>query len=241
MQRRQACALSRWWDGLADQNSLRAWMPEVFADMLRWGLGIIHVEGDITDKVIKLSRVIPDELRIDPADAMMGLRHCRRIYRVRFVAKSVLVAKYPEHKDAIWASSAATPGALAGFAGIAQVESPDEWAVVIEGYARGTKKDPGRFTIIIGSNVVVHDDQKFTRSIPYAFLPGYPTGTLGVAVRDRRADGSVCLARQPGALEASPTRSTVAATPSGWCRPGAKVGSRPRSRTRSAFKWSTRG
>lgn len=171
-QRRRGKLLSRYIDGLFYENGIFDLLPDVFRDMLTWGLGVVHTYEE--DGKICSERVIPDELRVDNADAIMG--RPRSIHRVKFVPKARLIAQYPDHRDEILASSGAYPGILAGGS---QLLGFEQFAVVTESHhlpSAPGKKD-GRHTVIVGANLVLSDDQKFDGDFPYAFLRGYPTGT----------------------------------------------------------------
>lgn len=94
---RQAKMLDKFIDGMFYENDAYELGSSIFKDACVFGDGIVHVFEH--HGRCKFERVIASELYVDQMESFYGFP--RQIHRVKNVDRAVLMALYPEHKDAI--------------------------------------------------------------------------------------------------------------------------------------------
>lgn len=166
--RRRAKMLSRYIDGVFWSAQFWNILPDVFRDMLTFADGVGVVKWFWQDGKIQCERTIPEEILVDPADAIHG--RPRSLYQRTFAAKARLAALNPAHADAIKAASGAHPG-LGWYQG---TNMPEQFAPVVEGWHLAEGDEPGRHVYCVGDTVI--RDEKWEGGYPFSFLRGYPLG-----------------------------------------------------------------
>ena len=154
-------------DGVFYNASMYVTAPQVVRDSALFPFGVVKVtadESDPEDPRVRIERRFPWEILVDSDEALYGAP--KRQYEVAFVEKAALAAEFPEHEDAIWASS------LDGFAdmadGMERVQESD-FTAVVEGWALPRGGKPGLWAQACGG--VLLDERPWRRkAFPHKFL-----------------------------------------------------------------------
>ena len=163
--KRAAQDLETWTEGTFYQTKFYDLLPVVFRDAGWAGTGIAHVFRE--HGRIRIERVIPGELWVDPTDAAFG--DPRSLYRVKRVDQWQLKDMFPEYRDQIdaagsvteYPSDARTPNSQ-------QVEVIEAWHLPSSPGAKD-----GRHVIAVDGQTLLYED--WTRdSYPFAFLQWSP-------------------------------------------------------------------
>jgi hypothetical protein len=107
------------------------------------GRGTLKVFADIDAGRIAVERVLPWEVYTDPRETRSGCRPMNRFQRT-FYDKDLLAAKFPEHRDLIWAAKDAdSMGSGIGKSAVSSVQVYEGWRLPF------SKEKPGRHVICI--------------------------------------------------------------------------------------------
>lgn len=105
-QQKKARRLEKFVAGIFYQTKFARIARVIFRDSEIFGKGIVKIVED-AKKRIRIERVFPDEIVVDPMETVYG--EPRQIYQIRVVSKDVLIGMFPGHKVEIEAS---TPSAF---------------------------------------------------------------------------------------------------------------------------------
>ena len=95
--RQAAKDLGAWIEGSFYEAGVYDTSPDFFRDAAIFGTGILHVFR--LDGKVRIERVFPSEIYVDPVDAMYG--NPRILYRTKMVEKHVLMAAFPKASEMI--------------------------------------------------------------------------------------------------------------------------------------------
>ncbi len=101
----KAKGLTQFLDGQFAQMDLYGTAAQVFRDGGIFGMGCLKFLLDTDVGTVKCERVRPDEIIVDDADAIYG--NPSQIHHRRYVSRSMLAKKFPNHKNAIMGASSA--------------------------------------------------------------------------------------------------------------------------------------
>jgi len=156
-QQRKAKRLNKFVEGIFYQTKMKRLGPAIFRDGIVWGDGILHVYS--RDRQVCFERVLPSELWVDEIEA----EACepRSMHRVKTVDRQMLVAAFPEARQAILnVTSTTTVGQTVSDL----VEVRESWHL-----PSGPKAKDGRHKITIAGAELL--DEKWERSgFPFAFF-----------------------------------------------------------------------
>ncbi len=158
---RQAKQLTKFMLGAFYMNKIHELHQQGFRDSQIMDLGILKHFHD--KKRIYSERCLAMELYVDPMDALYGKPKC--LYQVKYVARDVLKAHFPDHESAIDMAREQVERNSASM----QVE--EEFVCVIEAWRLPTKPgaDDGRHVICVDKHSLVDED--YTRSyFPFTFF-----------------------------------------------------------------------
>lgn len=158
--REKAKKLQKFVQGVFYENDIFVKHQQMFKDSTIFDIGVL--KHFTVGKKIVSERVLPTELYVDQADAMYG--QPSHMYHVKFVAKDVLAARYPDKRAAIMESA----GSVDDQRFFTTMDQAREFCVVIEGWRLGRKGSPGRH--VIATEKAILDDEKWKKDyFPFTF------------------------------------------------------------------------
>jgi len=163
--KRAAQDLETWTEGTFYQTKFYDLIPIVFRDAAWAGTGIAHVFRE--HGRIKIERVIPGELWVDPTDAAFG--DPRSLYRVKRMDQWQLKSMFPQYREQIDAAGAVTEyPSDARTPNSQQVEVIEAWHL-----PSAPKAKDGRHVIAIDGQTLLYEDWN-RPTFPFAFLQWSP-------------------------------------------------------------------
>lgn len=156
---RRGQKLTRYLDGSFSSDQVYRKAPECLRDAGVFGTGVLKVIADPASGKIRTERVLITEILVDEPEAAHGSP--RSMYQVRKVAKSTLMAQFPDQATAI---SALTPESTHP-----NRQTTEDLIKVYEGWHLGSAAEEGRHIIATDGPCLV--DEKWEHpTFPFAFL-----------------------------------------------------------------------
>lgn len=166
-EQQQAKRLEKFIEGIFGRNKLYRLAPLCFrdAEILKTGILKVYSEAEGDTGRIRMERVYPWEIYIDPVEAYYG--DPRSIFQMKWIDRRALAAAYPDHEDAIMESTSAMP--LHGGGDPGRDAFADQLCV-IEGWRRESRDDAGD-----GKHVICLEDVELVNEVwvgdaPFAFV-----------------------------------------------------------------------
>lgn len=175
-QQKRAINLNKFMSGSFYKTGFYATAPMCLRDSFIFGDGYAKVYTDPVSKEIKVERVFPDEIRVDPNDGYYGKP--QSLYQQKFVAKDLLMEQWPEYADKI--QNAQTIQTWRGRESV-------QCVLVVEAWHLPSKEgaSDGKHVIAIESCTLFEEVYKRTR-FPIAILryTEQPLGFYGMGVAE---------------------------------------------------------
>lgn len=139
---------------------------DVLLDALIWGRGAVAVIADTYAKRIRLERVYPFDLLVDPRESRAGT--VNNLFRVASWDRDLLAARYPEKESAI---ASAREDELAYVAGAAKRGRNDvsDQCMVVEAWRLPFGDKPGRHVVAV-DNALLEDEEWTDHDFPIAIM-----------------------------------------------------------------------
>lgn len=159
-QQRRAKKLDKFVEGVFYENDAYALGTMTFRDGAINGDGVTHVFAK--DGRVKFERVMPEELKVDMAEAFYG--DPRQMHRVKSVDRQILLELFPDKKGDILLANNAT----AALSGAAQIVA--DQVVVCESWhlPSGEKSKDGLHTISIPGRSILFKEEYKKSFFPFA-------------------------------------------------------------------------
>jgi hypothetical protein len=156
---RRAKKLTKYLDGVMAADHLYRKGPECLRDAGVFGTGVLKVIPDPVAGCIRTERVVINEILVDEPEAMHGSP--RSMYQIRRVAKSALMAQFPERAKEIAALTpdGSHPNRL----------MTEELVRLYEGWHLGSDAEKGRHILATEAFSLVDEEWKHP-VFPFAFL-----------------------------------------------------------------------
>ena len=161
----KATALTNFVRGVFYENDQKRLWVQLELDACKFGTACVKIAEELGRNRIKIERVLPSEVLVNPDDARNGDPQC--IYQVYKMARL--------HAQEVWpdfAQQLSTGGADFGVnsRGKALFALPDDWVVVVEAWRRRITDDqPGHHSIVCG-NTTMLDEEWDRYTLPIKFL-----------------------------------------------------------------------
>lgn len=156
--RQQAKLLQKFADGAFHQSDAYELGAQMFRDGMMFGTGVLHPYGAAGR--MKVERVFPWEMFVDPADALYGTPRC--LYRVKYIDYDLARDKYGY--DPSESANDSYDDYHKGFARIVE-----GWSLPVPEYGGGTTPKPGRHVLVIGDRVLC-DELWELDTFPFVFF-----------------------------------------------------------------------
>jgi len=157
-QQKKAQSLTQYIEGVFYKESAYDKAKLVFKDAAVFGTGALKVLIDEETQEIKLERVFTDDLRIDYADGIY--KQPKQMHQIFYVARSVLLAEYPEQASRILSAHTASDF---------DTNSVIDVIKVVESWHLPTKGKHGVHMISIDSCTLFYEDYK-KDYFPFVFM-----------------------------------------------------------------------
>jgi hypothetical protein len=161
---------SRFVDGIFHETNTYRLTRQACQDALTYGDGLIKVSASLDGKSIVHDVVLPDEILIDPWDALYFGKWPRSLIHRTFVSRTELLSIFGDD-EAIRFAIETAPGSYQGpmWAGGATGNQHNAMVAVLEGWklpdADGT---PGRHVLCISDRVALIDEKYKRKRFPFA-------------------------------------------------------------------------
>ncbi len=153
----QARQLNKFMNGLFYQTDFHAVAAQCKRDEFIFGTGCAHIYEDRLTNEVKVERVFPTEILVDPNDSLYGKP--KTMYRVRFLPRDYLRSLFPEHTTAINQAKGDTFNRGRNFM---------EVVMVYDAYHLGTHDKPGRHVFGI-ETCSFSDEEYLDEDFPFVF------------------------------------------------------------------------
>lgn len=163
----KAQSLEKFVQGVFYENEIYRLAIQLAYDTCKYGTGVAKIADERPRKThIKIERVYPWEILVNPEDARDGNPQC--MYQVKRVDRTILQEVWPEFAQELQYEGSDF-GINTGNSAIFSANQND-FVVVIEAWRLGQTEDsPGRHTICCGKVILL--DEEYTRDrFPFEFL-----------------------------------------------------------------------
>lgn len=162
----KASNLEKFIKGVFNENDIYRTANLVNYDVVRMGTGIVKISDERPKKThIRIERVSPTEVLVDPDDAIYGDPQC--IYQVKRVDKLVLQELYPKLAREL-DSGAGDLAVLAN--GSTHLATGGDYVLVVEAWRRKTAEDMPGLHVICSGSVTLFEEEWDRDSFPFEFL-----------------------------------------------------------------------
>jgi len=182
--KRKAQEFRRWLHGKLMESKYDRLRPRIILDALVRGDGVVYV--DETDDDVFIERVHRSELLIDPYEAEQGTEAVRTMHRFRTVSRDALLARFPDHKEAIMAAPAAPERGeshrsdwLASTNGMGQrdvIDFVEAWHLPSGSCGDDDEETDGRYVACLANATLVYNEWRDER-FPFPRLSCFPSQT----------------------------------------------------------------
>lgn len=162
-ERERAKQLTKFNEGCFYQAGGDAVTSAACRDAVLFGDGLVKVFED--DGEVCIERVLPGEVYVDAYDAREGKP--RSLYQVKHVDRSVLLARYPEHRDLVLGATDDADWIRSW----SLVDTDSDLVAVVEAWhlPSGKKVKDGRHVIALSSGALLDEDWE-DQTFPFAHL-----------------------------------------------------------------------
>lgn len=169
--RKRTKQLQRFLDGVFAATDAHTVGKDVFRDAMLAGTGVAHFFPDVGKRQVKVERVFPLEVLVDPVEAVNG--NPLNYFRVKFLDRQTLIAMFPDQTDYIRDLAPADVDDLPEFSDetITRNQSMvcvyEAWHLATHSYSG--KLNPGRHVLSAG-NILFVDETWDYDFPPFAFF-----------------------------------------------------------------------